>query len=46
MRRNAIRTWWMLLAIMLPLLVLVAQETSLLLIDGQQGQAWKKLCGS
>ena len=40
MRRNAIRTSMMLVTILLlPLLVLVAQETSALLIDGQQGQA-------
>jgi hypothetical protein len=40
MRRNTIRTWVMLVAILLlPLLVLAAQETSSLLIDGQQGQA-------
>ena len=37
---NAIRTSVMLLTILLlPLLVLVAQETSALLIEGQQGQA-------
>ena len=40
MRRNAIRTSVMLLAIVLaPLLVLMAQETSSLLIDGPQGTA-------
>ena len=40
MRRNAIRSSMMLVAILLlPLLVLVAQETSTLLIEGQQGQA-------
>jgi hypothetical protein len=40
MRRNAIRTSVILVAILLlPLLVLVAQETSALLIEGQQGQA-------
>ena len=39
MRRNAIQTSVMLLAILLlPVLVLVAQETSLLLIEGPQGQ--------
>jgi hypothetical protein len=38
MRRNAIRTSVMLLAILLPLLVLVAQETSSLLLEGPQGQ--------
>ena len=39
MRRNAIRTSVMLVAILLlPLLVLVAQETSSLLIEGPQGQ--------
>jgi hypothetical protein len=39
MRRNAIRTSVMLVAILLlPLLVLVAQETSALLIEGPQGQ--------
>ena len=38
--RNKIRTSVMLLTILLvPLLVLVAQETSALLITGQQGQA-------
>jgi hypothetical protein len=38
--RNAIRTSAMLLTILLlPLLVLVAQETSALLIEGHQGQA-------
>ena len=38
--RNTIRTSVMLLTILLlPLLVLVAQETSALLIEGQQGQA-------
>ena len=38
--RNAIRTSVMLVTILLlPLLVLVAQETSALLIEGQQGQA-------
>ncbi|MGB0036815.1 MAG: hypothetical protein WBP79_15200 [Candidatus Acidiferrales bacterium] len=40
MRRNAIRTSVILVAILLlPLLVLVAQETSSLLIEGPQGQA-------
>jgi hypothetical protein len=40
MGRNAIRKSMMLVAILLlPLLVLVAQETSALLIEGQQGQA-------
>src|ERR1700730_4457392 len=40
MRRNAIRTSMMLVTILLlPLVVLVAQETSALLIEGQQGQA-------
>jgi hypothetical protein len=40
MRRNAIRTSVILVAILLlPLLVLVAQETSSLLIEGHQGQA-------
>lgn len=39
MRRNAIRTSVMLAAILLlPLLILVAQETSSLLIEGPQGQ--------
>ncbi|MGC1452756.1 MAG: hypothetical protein WA830_22225 [Candidatus Sulfotelmatobacter sp.] len=39
MRRNAIRTSTMLAAILLlPLLILVAQETSSLLIEGPQGQ--------
>jgi hypothetical protein len=39
MRRNAIRTSVMLVAILLlPLLILVAQETSALLIEGPQGQ--------
>jgi len=39
MRRNAIRTSVILVAILLlPLLVLVAQETSSLLIEGPQGQ--------
>jgi hypothetical protein len=39
MRRNAIRTSVMLVAILLvPLLILVAQETSLLLIEGPLGQ--------
>ena len=39
MRRNAIRTSMMLAAILLqPLLILVAQETSSLLIEGPQGQ--------
>jgi len=39
MRRNAIRTSVMLVAILLlPLLILVAQETSSLLIEGPQGQ--------
>ena len=38
--RNTIRTSVMLMTILqLPLLVLVAQETSALLIEGQQGQA-------
>ena len=40
MRRNAIRSSMLLVAILLlPLLVLVAQEASALLIEGQQGQA-------
>ena len=40
MRRNAIRTSLMLVTILqLPLLILVAQETSSLLIEGPQGQA-------
>jgi len=40
MRLNAIRTSVMLVTILLlPLLVLVAQETSALLVEGQQGQA-------
>jgi hypothetical protein len=40
MRRNAIRSSMMLVTILLlPLLVLVAQETSALLIEGRQGQA-------
>jgi len=42
MQRKAIRTWMMLVAILLlPMMVLVAQETSWnsLLIDGRQGQA-------
>jgi hypothetical protein len=40
MRLNAIRTSMMLVTILLlPLLVLVAQETSALLVEGQQGQA-------
>lgn len=40
MRRNTIRTCVTLMAILvLPLMVLVAQETGSLLIDGQQGQA-------
>ena len=40
MRRNAIRTSVMLAAILLlPLLILVAQETSSLLIEGPQGQS-------
>ena len=40
MRRNAIRSSIMLMTILLlPLLVLVAQETSALLIEGRQGQA-------
>jgi hypothetical protein len=40
MRRNAIRSSMMLMTILLlPLLVLVAQETSALLIEGRQGQA-------
>src|SRR5271157_5981236 len=40
MRRNAIRTSVRLVAILLlpPLLVLVAQETSVLLMEGPQGQ--------
>jgi len=39
MRRNAIRTSVMLVAILLlPLLILVAQQTSSLLIEGRQGQ--------
>ena len=39
MRRNAIRTSVMLVAtLLLPLLILVAQETSSLLIEGPQGQ--------
>ena len=39
MRRNAIQTSVMLVAILLlPLLILVAQETSSLLIGGPQGQ--------
>ena len=38
--RNTVRTSAMLVTILLlPLLVLVAQETSALLIDGHQGQA-------
>jgi hypothetical protein len=37
MHRNAIRTWMVLVAtLLLPLLVLAAQETTSLLIDGQQ----------
>jgi hypothetical protein len=40
MRRNAIQTSMMLVMILLlPLLVLAAQETSALLVEGQQGQA-------
>jgi hypothetical protein len=40
MRRSVIRSSMMLMTILLlPLLVLVAQETSALLIDGRQGQA-------
>ena len=40
MRRNAMRSSMMLVTILLlPLLVLVAQETSALLIEGRQGQA-------
>ena len=40
MRRNAIRTSVMLVAILvLPLLLLVAQETSALLIEGPRGQS-------
>jgi hypothetical protein len=40
MRRNAIRSSMMLVTILLlPLLVLVAQETSALLVEGWQGQA-------
>lgn len=40
MRRNAIRSSIMLVTILLlPLLVLVAQETSALLVEGRQGQA-------
>jgi hypothetical protein len=39
MRGNAIRTSVMTLAILLPLLVLGAQETSSVLIEGPQGQA-------
>ena len=40
MHRNAIRTWTILMAILLlPLLVLPAQETTSLVIEGQQGQA-------
>lgn len=40
MRRNAIRTSMILVTILLvPLLVLVAQETSSLLIEGQRGEA-------
>ena len=39
MRPNPTRTWLMLVAILLlPLLILVAQETSSLLIEGPQGQ--------
>src|SRR6202795_1194591 len=39
MRRNAIRTSGMLVAILLlPLLILVAQEASVLLMEGPQGQ--------
>jgi hypothetical protein len=40
MRRNAIRKLMMLVAVLvLPLLVLVAQDSSALLVEGQQGQA-------
>jgi hypothetical protein len=40
MRGNATRNWLMLVVlVMVPLLVLVAQQTSSLTIDGQQGQA-------
>jgi len=40
MRRNSIRKLMMLVAVLvLPLLVLVAQDTSSLLVEGQQGQA-------
>jgi len=40
MPRNAIRTWVVLAAILLlPVVVLVAQQTSSLTVDGQQGQA-------
>ena len=40
MSRNATRTWVMLAAILvLPVVMLVAQQTSSLAIDGQQGQA-------
>jgi len=40
MRRNAIRTWVVLAAILLlPVMILVAQQTSSLTVDGQQGQA-------
>jgi hypothetical protein len=38
MRQNAIRTWMILMAILLPLLVLSAQETTSPPIDGQVGQ--------
>jgi hypothetical protein len=52
MRRNRIRTSVMLVAILLlPLLVLPAQDVSSLLIGGRQGQAsnsgaGQELCGS
>lgn len=39
MHRNAIRTLMLVMILLLPLLVLVAQETSALLIEGQPGQA-------
>jgi hypothetical protein len=40
MRQNATRNWLMLAVMLLvPLLVLLAQQTSSLMIDGQQGQA-------
>lgn len=40
MRRNATRTWLMVTGILLlPLFVLLAQQTTSLTIDGQQGQA-------